>query len=95
MRSRYTAHVLRREDYLAATWHDSTRPAHLALGESVKWLGLEILRTEAGGMEDARGLVEFVARYKIQGRAQRLHEASRFIKEEGCWFYIDGEMKGE
>ena len=95
MRSRYTAYVLRREDYLTATWHGSTRPARLALDEPVKWAGLEIVRKEAGGTDDDRGLVEFIARYKVQGRAQRLHETSRFIREEGRWFYVDGELKGE
>lgn len=95
MRSRYTAYVLHREDYLQATWHESTRPTHLILGEPAKWLGLEIVHSEAGGVEDGRGLVEFVARYKVHGRAQHLHEASRFIKEEGRWFYVDGELQGE
>jgi SEC-C motif-containing protein len=94
MRSRYCAYVLARADYLLATWHASTRPPALDLGtaEPGQWLGLKILRTEAGGAGDERGLVEFVARYKGPGRAQRLHEASRFVKEAGQWFYLDGEL---
>jgi SEC-C motif-containing protein len=91
MRSRYTAYVFGDEAYLLRTWHASTRPAKLDLVHApVKWLGLTIVRTEAGGAPDQEGLVEFIARCKPAGRAQRLHEASRFRKESGRWFYVDG-----
>jgi SEC-C motif-containing protein len=92
MRSRYTAYTLLREDYLLQTWHPSTRPATLGLAqeEATKWLGLEVKRHE---QQDAtRASVEFVARYKVNGRAHRLHEASNFVREEGRWFYVDGEV---
>jgi SEC-C motif-containing protein len=94
MRSRYSAYVRGDEAYLLATWHPSTRPAVLDLAEdtATKWLGLEITRTEAGGEQDERGSVEFVARYKVGGRAHRLHEVSRFVREEGRWYYVDGEV---
>jgi SEC-C motif-containing protein len=26
------------------------------------------------------------------GRAQRLQECSRFVKEQGRWFYVDGDI---
>ncbi|MER2583207.1 MAG: YchJ family protein [Candidatus Competibacter sp.] len=92
MRSRYTGYVLARRDYLLRTWHESTRPGQLDLNdaENVRWLSLKIIRTAAGGPDDARGMVEFVARYKIGGRAHRLHEASQFVRESGQWFYLDG-----
>ena len=92
MRSRYTAYVMMREDYLLATWHSSTRPASLGLaGETpTKWLGLEVKRT---GQQDAdHATVEFVARYKVNGRAGRLHETSRFVREQGRWYYLDGDI---
>ena len=90
MRSRYVAHVLDRADYLLRTWHPATRPATIDReGELMHWLGLKVVRVAAGGSEDARGIVEFVARYKIAGRAQRLHEISRFVWEDGQWFYWD------
>lgn len=94
MRSRYSAYVLRAEPYLLATWHVSTRPVSLDLAADVatKWLGLEIKRTEAGGEQDERGIVEFVARYKVGGRAHRLNEISRFVREDGRWYYVDGEV---
>jgi SEC-C motif domain protein len=92
MRSRYTAYTLLREDYLLATWHASTRPAQLDLAEEAasKWLGLQVKRHEQHDAEHA--IVEFVARYKVGGRAHRLHEASRFVREDGRWFYVDGEV---
>lgn len=92
MRSRYTAYTQLKEDYLLATWHPSTRPASLGLAQEAltKWLGLEVKRyvqPDAG-----HAIVEFVARYKVQGRAHRLHEVSRFVCEEGRWFYVDGDI---
>ena len=88
MRSRYTAFVLGREAYLLATWHPGTRPAEARPEVGVKWLGLEVrdqLHVDATHAE-----VEFIARYRLGGRAVRLHERSRFVKEAGCWYYLDG-----
>jgi SEC-C motif-containing protein len=91
MRSRYTAYTLENEDYLLATWHPSTRPDSLKLadGPHKKWLGLRVSRHEQTG--ENHSVVEFVARYKVGGRAHRLHEISRFVREGGRWFYVDGE----
>jgi len=92
MRSRYTAYTLLREDYLLATWHSSTRPTSLDLAAdaATKWIGLEVKRHEQKDVEHS--IVEFVARYKVNGRAHRLHEVSRFVCEDGRWFYVDGEI---
>jgi SEC-C motif-containing protein len=90
MRSRYTAYVLRNEPYLKATWHASTRPAEpVAQDEGMNWLGLEVRRHVPDGDQ---ATVEFVARYKVGGRAHRLHEISRFVREDGKWFYVDGSF---
>jgi SEC-C motif-containing protein len=92
MRSRYTAFTLLKEEYLLATWHASTRPTSLGLAQDVttQWIGLAVKRHE---LQDAdHSIVEFVARYKVSGRAHRLHEISRFVREQGRWFYVDGEM---
>lgn len=92
MRSRYVAYALGLESYLLATWHPSTRPADLKLDEDPPhWLGLAIKRHEV--QDEDRATVEFVARYKIGGRAYRLHETSRFVLEDGRWFYIDGDIQ--
>ncbi|MFA6969835.1 MAG: YchJ family metal-binding protein [Gallionella sp.] len=91
MRSRYSAYVLKLEAYLLATWHPDTRPSTLELTtDQTKWLGLEIKKYSMDAPD--RATVEFVARYKISGRAHRLHEISRFVRENGLWFYVDGEF---
>lgn len=105
MRSRYTAYTLRDEAYLRATWHPSTRPADAILSndEKLRWLGLEVksalrLRQRKAESDIATDsdTVEFVARYKNAGRAHRLHELSRFVRETGAdgarWFYVDGSF---
>ena len=93
MRSRYSAYVLGLEPYLLATWHASTRPAalHLAEDAGTKWLGLEVRRHQT--QDASHATVEFVARYRIAGRGQRLHETSRFVREDGRWFYVDGDVR--
>jgi len=91
MRSRYSAYVLGLIDYLLATWHASTVPGELELSP-VKWLGLEVRHAHTSG--DA-GVVEFVARWRDGGRGMRLHEISRFVREDGRWRYIDGQLQGD
>jgi SEC-C motif-containing protein len=95
MRSRYSAYVLMREDYLLASWHADTRPASLGLAVQTPpptWLGLEIRQQLIA--DDDHATVEFVARYRVGGgRAQRQHEISRFVREHGRWYYLDGEIR--
>jgi SEC-C motif-containing protein len=91
MRSRYTAFVLERSDYLRATWHASRRPADVAPDAGTRWLGLEVRRQVA--VDAAHAEVEFVARYRpASGPAVRLHERSRFVRENGRWYYLDGDL---
>ncbi|BDU59267.1 UPF0225 protein [Limnohabitans sp. MORI2] len=90
MRSRYSAFVLERADYLLTTWHPSTRPASLDFDEATKWLGLEVREHKATGADTAE--VDFVARYRVQGKAVRLQERSRFVREDGRWYYVDGDQ---
>jgi SEC-C motif domain protein len=92
MRSRYTAFVLEKADYLLATWHPSTHPAHLDLNETPrpKWLGLNIKQHTILDNEHAE--VEFIARYSLSGRAFKLHEISQFKYENGRWYYVDGKF---
>ena len=92
MRSRYCAYALGLEPYLLATWHASTRPAELNLAEDggTKWLGLNIKNHQA--IDSTHATVEFIARYRIAGRGYRLYEISRFVCENGHWFYVDGDI---
>lgn len=101
MRSRYSAFTRADEAYLRATWHPTTLPAGPLVepDERCQWLGLEVksalrLRQRKADLPETpdRDTVEFVARYKIAGRAHRLHEVSRFVREDGRWFYLDGSF---
>jgi SEC-C motif domain protein len=105
MRSRYTAYTQGNEAYLRATWHRTTVPKETIVQENepLQWLGLEVKsalrlrqrKAELPENQDA-DTVEFVARYKINGRAHRLHEVSRFVREDADgvarWFYLDGSF---
>ena len=91
MRSRYSAFVLQRRDYLLATWHASQRPSCLDFEPGAQWLGLEVRRQRT--LDAAHAEVEFVARYRVAGRAVRLHENSRFVREDSRWYYVDGDSR--
>ena len=92
MRSRYTAYTRGDEPYLRATWHASTRPAEVAPEPGTRWLGLEVRSARLA--DERHGEVEFVARCRPPGPgpAVRLHERSRFVREDGRWYYVDGDM---
>ena len=89
MRSRYCAFVLNELEYLLDTWHPSTRPLELEPNApGLKWLGLQV--RDHRRQDATHATVEFVARSRLNGRAHRLHETSRFVNEAGRWFYVDG-----
>ena len=92
MRSRYVAFSQQNNQYIIDTWHKSTLPDDPTPAEDkhVSWIGLKIIRTEAGGPGDDRGVVEFRARCRIKGNAGGLDECSEFVKEDGRWFYVNG-----
>lgn len=89
MRSRYSAFVLQRRDYLLATWHAAQRPPALEFEPGAQWLGLDVRRHRV--LDATHAQVEFVARYRVAGRAVRLHEHSRFVCADGRWYYVDGD----
>lgn len=91
MRSRYSAYARNVSDYLLDTWHPDTRPVEVSADSSApKWIHLEVIRHEATGEHSA--IVEFVARYRLGGKAARMHELSRFVEKEGRWYYVDGDQ---
>lgn len=91
MRSRYSAFVRGDRAYLLATWHPDTRPSELEPDPpGLRWLGLEVRRHVAQDADHAT--VAFVARSKLDGRAHRLQETSRFERIDGRWFYLDGDV---
>jgi SEC-C motif-containing protein len=91
MRSRYSAYALSNEPYLLATWHSSTRPGSIPFNKEQKWLGLSVVTAIVTGAESAE--VEFIARSRVSNTAAvRQHELSRFVREDGRWFYVDGDL---
>ncbi len=91
MRSRYSAYVRDLIDYLRATWHTSTRPESIEPNPpGLRWLGLDVKKHLVQDTDHAT--VEFVARSKLGGRAHRMQEKSRFVREDGRWFYVDGDL---
>ena len=93
MRSRFSAFASGDAGYLLATWHPSTRPAGLTLDGTLRWTRLEILGRSHGGMLDNEGSVEFVAHFHSPDGRGSQRENSRFIRESGAWFYLDGVVE--
>ena len=99
MRSRYSAYSKRDIEYLIQTQYpkkrkNTDRPMLLKTITNTNWMGLTVLKTQKGGVNDRRGIVEFVALYRgleLTAPIYQLHERSRFIKEDGVWFYQDGD----
>lgn len=91
MRSRYAAFAVGDTDHLFRTWHPRTRPDDLEPDPTLSWTGLEVLDTAAGGPDDPRGEVSFVARFTRAGRSGERRERSRFEQRAGRWVYVDGD----
>lgn len=95
MRSRYVAYVLRDVVYILRTWHPSTRPDTINPAAIPEWNSLQIIRTEKGRESDSKGIVEFKATSFSPKHPLLLHEVSRFVHEDGQWFYVDGDLKDD
>jgi SEC-C motif-containing protein len=91
MRSRFTANVMGNSSYLQAGYHPSTRPEESPVVFN-DWFRLDIKDVVAGGTGDETGIVEFRALYRQGTRVGVLHERSRFCREGGRWYYLDGEL---
>ncbi|WKY57147.1 YchJ family protein [Vibrio sp. SNU_ST1] len=93
MRSRYSAHVLGLVDYVVATYHPScnAEAQREGIAESIDsdWVGLEVIDTAAGSHQD-EGFVEFKAYFNEGTEQFCMQECSRFVREDGLWYYIDG-----
>lgn len=94
MRSRFTAFAVGDVDYLRESWHPDTAPTALELDPDQRWYRLDVLASEAGGLFDDQGTVEFRARYKHPAGAGEMIEVSRFVRVDGRWLYLDGIVSG-
>lgn len=93
MRSRYSAFVMQHSEYLQSTLHPTQRqPDDIAsfqqIMQTTHWLGLTIVDHVQDGDEAE---VEFIAFYADHPLGQ-LHERSRFCRQDGQWFYLEGEF---
>lgn len=93
MRSRFTAFAIGDAEHLRDTWHRSTRPAELELDQEQRWLHLSVESATGGGPFDAEGTVGFTAVYRTERGRGELTELSRFVREDGRWFYVDGIVR--
>ncbi|CCQ16233.1 UPF0225 protein Gbro_2916 [Rhodococcus sp. AW25M09] len=90
MRSRFTAFALGDAAYLLESWHPDTAPAELELDPDQRWYRLDIVAADGGGLFDDTGTVEFRAHYKHPAGGGTMSEASRFVRVDGRWRYLDG-----
>lgn len=98
MRSRFTAYARREWDYLDKTRHpgdgeSETTQSKKYRQEGVAWTKLEILGSRNGGAFDDEGEVTFIAHYQENEEEKTLHETSKFIKEDGRWYYSEKRSK--
>jgi SEC-C motif domain protein len=96
MRSRYTAHATKAFDYIFDTTYPDSRKeddrnSTAAWSKKLDWQRLEIRSVEHGGADDNAGTVEFVARYRKNGKAFDHHEIAEFVREDGRWYFKDGQ----
>ena len=90
MRSRYSAFALKDGVYLHATWYPATRPDTIKVPKGQEWVGLRVIAAQTVGNT---ATVEFMARSRIGGETRVLHEVSRFLRDDGRWFYVDGDIR--
>jgi len=97
MRSRYTAYLDGAVDYLIATTAPEAR-AHIdredlrAYCSTLRGVSLKIIETTLGGPRDDTGHVTFEATLKSGNKKFTQRERSRFIREQGRWVYVDGDL---
>lgn len=100
MRSRYSAFTVADINYIEKTTDPSKRSTFDKAGtldwaKNSEWLGLEIVSTEEGGVDDVKGVVEFIAKYRYDGVEQSHHEKSDFRKRGDEWYFVDGKLVQE
>lgn len=89
MRSRYSAYVLKNENYLLKTWHHSTRPALLELEkDKAQWKKLAVIFSSD---QEVHFAAFFSTHESDSEKFFSLYEESKFIKENDCWFYLNGD----
>ena len=96
MRARYSAHCLRKYEFLVTSTHPDRREGVsekevAEWAQHVEWTGLEV-HSAVPGPDDTTGQVSFTAHYTIQDTAQELREDAEFQKEDDTWYYVDAKF---
>ena len=98
MRSRYSAYVEHNINYIVETCLEKDEKHNIDVKETEEWsqnstwLGLKILSTSQGGINDEEGIVEFEATYEREGLKDVHHEKASFQKSDGKWYYNEGSV---
>ncbi|ALU42351.1 preprotein translocase subunit SecA [Pseudoalteromonas rubra] len=94
MRSRYSAYCLKDTGYIHRTYAQSKRAENCeasisAFAEHATFVGLEVIQCSESPEHQ---FVEFKATYLDGSTCITMHERSRFLREDGQWRYLDGEL---
>lgn len=94
MRARYTAHELKLVNFVVNTYHPSCNATDeidmIANSVNIEWCRLDVISASEPEPDANVGFVEFKAYLLDDGIEHCMHERSRFIKENGLWYYMDG-----
>jgi SEC-C motif-containing protein len=99
MRARYSAFAKHNIKFISQTHIPGTQDFDETEAQdwatTSEWKKLEIIKTTQGSAEHSSGVVEFKAYYADQeGNDFCHHEVSDFKKEDGKWYYVDGQIVG-
>ena len=95
MRSRYSAYAQGNAKYIFNTYAKDKQAENpvkeiAEFANSCQFIKLEIIDSQD---QSDTGYVKFKAHYLFGNLYCTLHEKSEFIKVEGAWFYLDGDIK--
>jgi SEC-C motif-containing protein len=101
MRSRYSAYAVGNVAYIEKTQLQEEGDSFDAKAaqewaDNSDWLGLKILSTKAGQIQDQTGFVEFEAHYQDKKTQKKcVHkEISHFVKVQNEWKFREGSIRG-
>ncbi|MCU7932485.1 MAG: SEC-C domain-containing protein [Candidatus Thiodiazotropha sp. (ex Codakia rugifera)] len=97
MRARYSAFAAHKAEFLHQSLHPDHRHDHdieatRRWSENAQWMNLQVVELKGGTETDEEGSVEFIATYKEKGVVRPHHEISRFLKQDGDWYFVDGQL---
>lgn len=100
IKARYAAHASQHYQFLIDSIHPDHREGEdieeiRQWAEHVQWKGLQILTSIGGGSADTTASIGFVVFFSVNGYPRQMKETAHFKKENGRWFYTDGDVEGQ